>query len=186
MDRREAIKRAALLMGGTILMPDIIKAWTQPTIENPSFSMTFAQDATLAEVCETIIPTTKTPGAKAAGVPDFVKKMLADCYEKAQSDAFMKGLDQLDADSKAQFGKTFAEVTPEQRIQLLKAVEQKATDERKASPQKPQFFFLAKELTITGYFTSEIGCTQALRYEPVPGRYDGALPYKKGDKAWAT
>jgi Gluconate 2-dehydrogenase subunit 3 len=186
MDRREAIKRAALLVGGSILMPDILKAWTHPVIENKTFSISFLQEQTLAEVCETIIPTTNTPGAKAAGVPDFIKKMLADCYEKPSSDAFMKGLDKLNADATTQFGKSYADIAPEQRIELLKAVEKQAYEDRKAAPKEPQFFFLAKELTVIGYFTSEIGCTQALRYEPVPGRYDGALPYKKGDKAWAT
>ena len=186
MDRREAIKRAALFVGGSILMPDILKAWGSPTIENSAFRISLAQENTLAEVCETIIPTTKTPGAKAAGVPDFIKKMLADCYEKAQSDAFMKGLDKLDADAKAQFNKSFADITAQQRIELLKSVEKQAYEDRKASPRTPQFFFIAKELTVTGFFTSEIGCTQVLRYEPVPGRYDGAAPYKKGDRAWAT
>lgn len=186
MDRREAIKRAALLVGGSVLMPDILKAWSSPTIENQSFRISLAQEATLAEVCETIIPTTDTPGAKAAGVPDFVKKMLADCYEKEQSTTFMKGLDKIDADAQSQFGKSFANITSQERIEIMKQVEKQAIEDRKASPKTPQFFFLAKELTILGFFTSEIGCTQVLRYEPVPGRYDGAFPYKKGDKAWAT
>jgi hypothetical protein len=50
--------------------------------------------------------------------------------------------------------------------------------------QNEYFFKTIKDLTITGYFSSEIGATQALRYEEIPGRYDGDLPYKKGDKAW--
>ena len=70
MDRREAIKRAAIMVGGSILMPDILKAWNAPTvIENPFFKITAAQEALIAEIAETIIPTTATPGAKAAGVP---------------------------------------------------------------------------------------------------------------------
>ena len=199
MDRREAIKRAALLVGGSIMMPDILKAWTSPAITNKAFRISLTQDQTLIELCETIIPTTDTPGAKAAGVADFVKKMLADCYEKKVSDDFMAGLDKLEAASNTQFGKPFADVTAEQRIELVKAAEAQAIEERanlkkqqqslgesSTLPRAQPFFFLAKELTVTGYFTSEIGCTQALRYEPVPGRYDGALPYKKGDKAWAT
>ena len=66
MDRREAIKRAAIMVGGSILMPDILKAWNAPTvIENPFFKITAAQEALIAEIAETIIPTTSTPGAKA-------------------------------------------------------------------------------------------------------------------------
>jgi len=47
------------------------------------------------------------------------------------------------------------------------------------------YFRMIKELTLLGYFTSEVGCTQALRYLPVPGKYDGDYAYKPGDKAWA-
>ena len=163
-------------MGGTLLLPNILKAWEVPAIQNKAFHMSFAQDAVLAEVCETIIPTTNTPGAKAAGVPDFIKKLIADCYEQADQKAFMDGLDKLEADTQAKFTKSFADITNEQRIEMLKEVE----------ASKSRFWRLAKELTIFGYFTSEIGCTQALRYEAIPGRYDGNYPYKIGDKAWAT
>jgi hypothetical protein len=176
LSRREAIKKAALIMGGSLALPNILKAWDTPTVHNTAFRLSFAQDAVLAEVCETIIPTTDTPGSKAAGVPAFIKKMIADCYEKADQTAFTEGLDKLEADSKAKFSKSFADLNNEQRTELLKAAE----------ASKSRFWRLAKELTVFGYFTSEIGCTQALRYEPVPGRYDGAMPYKKGDKAWAT
>ena len=176
LSRREAIKKAALMMGGTLLLPNILKAYQTPAIQNMAFRMTFAQDAVLAELCETIIPTTNTPGAKAAGVPAFIKKLLADCYEAADSKMFMDGLEKLETDTKTKFSKSFADVTNEQRIEMVKEVE----------ASKSKFWRLAKELTVFGYFTSEIGCTQALRYEPVPGRYDGNMPYKKGDKAWAT
>lgn len=125
--------------------------------------------------------------------------MLADCYEIPVGEAFMVVSDKLEVSSRAQFGKSFANINANQRFQFVKVAEMQAVEERnnaknlKASPvvtnvsvKTPPSFFLAKELTVVGYFTSEIGCTQALRYEPVPERYDSALPYKKGDKAWAT
>ena len=184
------------MMGGTMLLPDILKAWNNPTvIENPFFRFTSEQDALIAEVAETIIPTTDTPGAKAAGVPDFIKKMLADCYEQPVRDEFMRGLTKLDTDSTAKFGKSFVNCSPDERIEMLKAAALQGDADRKKARAKPSestlpppdpFFFVAKSLTVTGYFTSEIGCTQALRYEAVPGKYIGDLPYKKGDKAWAT
>ena len=176
MNRREAIKKAAIMLGGMVALPDILNAHANPTILNPHFFMTGVQENVLAEMADTIIPTTDTPGAKAAGVPQFIKKMLADCYEKKDSDAVMEGLDKLEADTKTKYNKGFAEVTNEERIAMLKDVE--AT--------KSNFWRIMKDLTVTGYFTSEIGCTQALRYEQVPGKYIGDLPYKKGDKAWAT
>jgi hypothetical protein len=71
---------------------------------------------------------------------------------------------------------------------LLTAIDKEAK-EYQAAKQKDDpshYFTLMKQLTLLGYFTSEIGATQALRYEAVPGRYEGCVPYKKGDKAWAT
>ena len=199
MDRREAIRRAAIMVGGSILMPDILKAWNAPhIIENPLFKITVAQEALIAEIAETIIPTTTTPGAKAAGVPAFIIKMLADCYEQKTSDGVMNSLTAFDADCKTKYGKSFVELGEAERIEALKASEKQAYLDRdkykkeaaswgESTIERAQpFFFIMKSLTATGYFTSEIGATQALRYEAVPGRYDGDFPYKKGDKAWAT
>ena len=198
MNRRDAIKKAAMMVGGSLLMPDILKAWTHPMIENHSFRLTAAQDALIAEIAEMIVPTTDTPGAKAAGVPQFIKKMLADCCREQFSTYFMKELDSVDAATNATFSKSFMDASVEQRTEILKMYEKKAKEEadkfrqERASwgdstlmSERP-FFATMKDLTVTGYFTSEIGCTQALRYEAVPGKYIGDYPYKKGDKAWAT
>lgn len=198
MNRRDAIKKAAIMMGGSFLMPDILKAWTHPAIENVNFRLTAAQDALIAEIAETIIPTTNTPGAKAAGVPNFIKKMLADCCREKYTAYFMKELDSVEADTKAKFSKSFVDASVEQRTEILKIYEKKAKEETAKFRQEQAswgdstlmserpFFATMKDLTVTGYFTSEIGCTQALRYEAVPGKYIGDYPYKKGDKAWAT
>lgn len=195
MQRRDAIKRAAILLGGTIALPNILKAWENPAILNPYFVLTPAQEALIAEVAETIIPTTNTPGAKAAGVAPFIIKMLADCYPMQFSNYMMQSLTQLDNDTKARFGTGFVETTPGNRIEMLKTYEQKAVAERTAfdalvkSWNLPKgvwvspFFPAMKGLTMTGYFTSEIGCTQAMRYNQIPGRYE-TIDYKKGDKAW--
>ena len=180
-------------------MPDILKAWNAPhIIENPLFKITVAQEALIAEIAETIIPTTTTPGAKAAGVPAFIIKMLADCYEQKTSDEVLASLTAFDANCTAKYGKSFVELGETERIEALKAAEKQAYLDRDKYKKEVQswgnstiegaqpFFFMMKSLAATGYFTSEIGATQTLRYEAVPGRYDGDFPYKKGDKAWAT
>ncbi|MFN7118176.1 MAG: gluconate 2-dehydrogenase subunit 3 family protein [Saprospiraceae bacterium] len=195
MLRREAIKKAAILLGGTITLPNILKAWENPTILNPNFYISPAQEAMLAEVVETIIPTTDTPGAKAAGVAPCLLKLLYDFNTKTHWDYILQTLMQLDADTKTQFGMGFAETTPQNRIAMLKIYEQKAKNENDAfqtlvkSWNLPKgiwvspFFPAIKSMTITGYFTSEIGCTQALRYSQIPGTYE-SVDYKKGDKLW--
>lgn len=183
------------MLGGTIALPNILKAWDNPTILNPHFFVTPSQEAILAEVAETIIPTTSTPGAKAAGVAPFIIKMLADCNPKSHSDYILQMLTQLDADTKARFGAGFVETTPANRIAMLKTYEQKAKDENEIfqtlvkSWNLPKgvwvspFFPTMKSLTLNGYFTSEIGCRQAMRYNQIPARYE-TIDYKKGDKAW--
>ena len=63
--------------------------------------------------------------------------------------------------------------------------EAKKYQETKTSEQPSHYFTMIKQLTLWGYFSSEIGATQALRYVAIPGKYEGCVPYKKGDKAWA-
>jgi hypothetical protein len=182
LSRRDAIKKVALLVGGTLALPDILKAWGNLEIENPHFRFSPAEEDLIAEIAETIVPTTDTPGAKAAGVSKFIQKVVADCYEPADRNAFYSSLKNVDTLALNRHARTFVQCSPTERIDLLKKIEADYYADKKADP----FWGRIKELTVTGYFSSEIGCTQALRYEPVPGRYDGEMPYKKGDKAWAT
>jgi hypothetical protein len=172
ISRRDAIKRAAMMLGGSLLLPDILKAWDGTPASNPDFRLTLNQEDTLAELCETIMPTTSTPGAKAAGVPEFVRKMIADCYKREDQAVFAEGLTLLDNICRKQHGDAFAVVSNEKRVALVKELES----------TNSAFWKLIKYLVVTGYFTSEIGLTQNTRYEMVPGRYDGSAPYKKGDK----
>ncbi|MGI9158465.1 MAG: gluconate 2-dehydrogenase subunit 3 family protein [Saprospiraceae bacterium] len=182
LSRREAIKKVALLMGGALALPDILQAWENPDIINPNFRLTPAEEDLIAEIAETILPATDTPGAKGAGVPKFITKVVADCYEPADRDAFYTALKKVDQLARDRYARVFVQCAQEERVDLLKKIEADYYADKKAGP----FWGQIKDLTVTGYFTSEVGCTQALRYEPVPGRYDGEMPYKKGDKAWAT
>ena len=79
------------------------------------------------------------------------------------------------------------DITPQDRLQLLTKLdtEQKEYVKNKKKEDPAHYFSLIKQLTLLGYFTSEIGCTQARRYVPVPGRFDACIPYNKGDKAFA-
>ncbi|MCU0450555.1 MAG: gluconate 2-dehydrogenase subunit 3 family protein [Bernardetiaceae bacterium] len=184
MNRRDAIQRVALLMGGTFSMPALAD-----TLENFEFSgisaFTPQQVATLAEIAETIIPRTKTPGAKDAKVQDFIVAVVSDCYKPEDRDKFMVGLADVDAKSQAAYKKNFAKCSPAQRTEVLKKLEAEGMEHRK-SGKGNHFWFMVKELTLAGYFTSEPGATKALRYVAVPGRYNGCVPLEKGQKAWAT
>jgi hypothetical protein len=113
--------------------------------------------------------------------------IVNDCYEKKDQDTFLSGMQKLDEASKKKNGKSFMESTPQQRHDLLVELDKEAKDYQKNKKEDdPHYFTLIKQLTLWGYFTSEPGATKALRYVAVPGRYEGCIPYKKGDKAWAT
>ena len=190
MDRRQALSRVALILGGTIIGSGVFLEGCKPADQPAKTGMNFDQEdvAFLDEVADTILPTTSTPGAKAAKVGAFMTVMVKDCYEEKDQKTFRAGMGKLNEASKKKFDKLFVETTPEQRHDLLVEIdkEQKEYTAKKGKDDENHYFRMMKELTLLGYFTSEIGATQALRYVETPGRYDGCVPYKKGDKAWAT
>lgn len=186
MNRREAVQHISLLLGGTILGASAFISGCKSsgakdiafTAENVSF---------LDEVAETILPATKTPGAKAAKCGELMKIMVTDCYEEKDQKTFLEGIDKLKERSEKEFNKDFLELSPEQRHDLLVKLdaEQKEYTKNRKADDPPHYFRLMKELTLLGYFTSEIGCTQARRYVETPGRWDPCIPYQKGEKAFA-
>lgn len=188
MDRREAISKITLLLGGTVLGAELfLQSGCNSGSEKVSELFAPEHLGFLDEVAETILPATKTPGAKAAGVGKFMAVMVRDCYTPEDQKVFIKGISQLDDASDKTNGKKFMECDAKQRTAVLIDLdkEQKAYQKDKKKEEPNHYFRMMKELTLLGYFTSETGATKALRYLPVPGKYDGNYPYKKGDKAWA-
>jgi len=187
MNRREALEKVAFLVGGTVIGGQLFLAGCKSTPKSVNALFNDDQVAFLNEVGETILPTTQTPGAKAADVGSFMAIMVLDCYTPADQKVFMAGLTKIDDESNKMFNKKFLDCDAKQRNVLLTYLDKAQKQESKLP--KPgiqyQYFSMIKQMTLLGYFTSEVGCTKALRYVPVPGHYDGNLPYKKGDKAWA-
>jgi hypothetical protein len=204
MERRELLKIIAVLTGGALVGGDVFLAGCKTTVKDGKGLLASSQMTLLDEIGDTIIPVTTTPGAKAAKVGEFMNVYVSDCYRADQQKAFTDGITALDEACKKQFSKNFMDLTPEQRTQVLVGLEAeaKAFNEQIKAKEQPardaaqkelkeftgaplHYYTLFKQLTLLGYFTSEIGMKQALRFLPVPGKYDGAYPYKKGDKAWA-
>jgi hypothetical protein len=192
MNRRDALARVSLLLGGTILGAEaFLSGCTNPTeqkLGGMGTNFSNADIAFLDEVAETILPKTDTPGAKDAQVGAFMATIVKDCYKQSDQKVFLDGMQQLDDASKKKNGKSFLDATQEQRHDLLvdldKEAKAYAATKKKDDPQ--HYFRMMKELTLWGYFTSEPGATKALRYVAVPGKFEGCIDYKKGEKAWAT
>jgi hypothetical protein len=189
MNRREALSRVALIMGGTVIGASVFLEGCKPEDKKAESATEYSPDdvAYLDEIAETIIPATSTPGAKAAKVGAFMTLMIKDCYKEGDQKTFRNGMDKINDESNKKFDKVFMQLSPEQRHTLLVQIdnEQKEHSKKKKDNDPNHYFTIMKELTLLGYFTSEIGATQALRYVESPGRYDGCVPYKKGEKAWA-
>jgi len=220
ISRRAAVFRVSALLGGAALIGS--SAWitgcrTEKTAGTDSEAFTNDDVAYLDEIADTILPTTSTPGAKAAKTGAFMALMVRDTYSPEDQKIFRDGMRSLDQASKDKNGgKSFMQATPDQRLALLQALDKAQFDysvKRKAEAKKksdeflaekqggkptPQtteatqivdeppnkYFGMMKQLSLLGYFTSEIGMTQAQRYVESPGRYDPCIPYD-GKPSWA-
>ena len=219
--RREAIRRVGLILGGVSFVGGtaLLTACERErpaTSNQPIGEFTTEDIAFLDEVAETMLPETKTPGAKAARTGAFMALMVTDTYEPRDQQVFREGMRKVDDACQKANGVGFMAATPQQRLAVLEQLdrEQKTyTDARdaarreqptaeehlpdqrqEAAPGTPttitadapaHYFRMMKELAMLGYFTSEIGYTQAMRYVESPGRYDPCVPYTPGEKAWA-
>ena len=234
--RREAILRVSALLGtvtfvgGSALLTACERDRSAVADGAGVAKFTPEDVAFLDEIAETILPETKTPGAKAAKTGAFMALMVTDTYNDKDQKIFRDGMRKLDDETKKAHNVDFMAATPQQRLAVLEKLdrEQKAVSEaRERAARKKQglpdlpveaksaeahlpdqrqegalgaeagaataitadspahYFRMMKELALLGYFTSEIGCTKALRYVESPGRYDPCVPYTPGEKAWA-
>jgi hypothetical protein len=181
MNRRQSLL-ALSAVSGHALFPEVLArfgrvlsappeaaAW-KPEVLSPE------QGVLLAELVETIIPATETPGAKAARVHVFVDLVLKHCRTTSEQAGFVKGLDVVAAECRARYGADFIAAPRASREELLQRLEASANP----------FVGTLKELTVLGYCTSELGATQGLAYVPVPGEYQGCTDLRPGQKGWAT
>ena len=222
MDRRDAVKSVAFLLGGALSATTIgvfLEGCSSSGNKDNKNLFSPHHEKLITEIADIIVPTTSTPGAKAAGVGPWIPMMVKDCYPEDAQKAFAKGLDDLEDRSKKEFSKSFLEMSVKEREQLLGkvrdetvAAQKKERDEieatriaeenkivkksekeeagrpmnaKEAKPSKPYFFAIMRDLTLLGYFTSEIGQTKAYAYVDIPGRYDGCVDLKPGQKVWA-
>jgi glucoside 3-dehydrogenase (cytochrome c) hitch-hiker subunit len=208
LTRREALQIVAALLGGAaltggeqVLAISVDEAAMAVAAEQGTSLFTAADVALLDEIAETILPETSTPGAKAAKTGAFMALMATEAYDAQQQQVFRAGLGQVDDACRKAHGVPFMQATPAQRLSVVEVLdrEQKsAMDARTpartkrapaapAAPDEPAHYFrMMKELTLLGYFTSEIGYTKAMRYRESPGRFDPCAPQAPGDKIWAS
>lgn len=188
MDRREAVKYISVLLGGSVVGSSaILNGCRSADSKTSGLQFTEADILLLNEIADTILPdTSSSPGAKAAGVGKFMTVMVDDCYEKEDQEIFHHGMKRLNETTTNRYKDDFMKITSEQRLEMLIALdqEQKEFQRTKKPDERSHYFRMMKELALLGYFTSEVGQTKAMRYIERPGRYNGCVPYTKGEKTW--
>ncbi len=200
MDRREAIKKAGLTLGFAISAPLIAgvlkgcKATPELTYTPDFFTEDQAQ--VIGELSEIILPRTSTPGAKDVGVPGFIDDLLKSVYTKEQQEKFIRELNDFNEKARKMHGDGFVDLGREKQLEFVKAQHDEALSNSSDTGAKgwwnagggedKPFILQVKELTILGFFTSKVGASEVLQYNPVPGPFRGCVPLSEVGKAWAT
>jgi hypothetical protein len=199
MNRRELLLAAVSTMAGVMVGSPTLRviAGEVPTASASRVVLQGHQPEMVRVLAEMIIPATDTPGAIEAGVPRFIEMMVADWYTDTERGIFLDGLAALDASCRNAYGQDFLGCSVEQRVAALSEAEKNAAGYVSPLPpgflaamaklidERTPFFAKLKELTVVGYFSSEVGATEFLEYNPMPMRYDGDFDFAKVGTHWS-
>lgn len=179
LNRRTLLLGAVLLVGGAVALTRFGRGESRrPGAAGAGLDA--EQFALLEQVCEVMIPTTDTPGAIVAGVPEFVRQMIAE-WGTVESRIQIAGvLEDIEKLAWSRFGAAFLALPPERRLQVMAAF-----DEERVGRQDPAYGKF-KYLVLVGYYQSEIGATQELRFELVPGAWRSCVPLSEIGRASAV
>ncbi|EEB78401.1 hypothetical protein GPB2148_117 [marine gamma proteobacterium HTCC2148] len=203
MNRREFLQCAAILVSGASASQlgvaltqeqQVYLAAAPDYNQGATRLLNDAQRKTIAAMCEIVIPRTDTPGAIDAGVPRFIELMATDWLNDEERTIFLAGLADLEASVAADYGSSFDELDAAQQLALMEDLEAKASESswydfantRRDFVSDAPFICQLKELTIWGFFTSEKGGTQVLRYNAMPMYFDGDVPLSPDQSSWLT
>jgi gluconate 2-dehydrogenase gamma chain len=187
MQRRNVLKGLSVLLG-TGLSGACQRALDVPAAERVVAALVYdrEQQQIAHLIADLIIPETDTPGALAAGVGEFIDYVVSTWFQADEQQRFIAGLADIGVRAQAEHSASFVELTKDKQVQLLQQIE---ASQMPASPFSPfgsgEFFAQIKELTVVGYYTSEVGATQERKYVPMPGHYDGYHKYADVSRQWA-
>jgi hypothetical protein len=179
MNRREILR----LLGGVAVAPmlapvtpdgllDLGRTIHTRLANRTGRSLDAHQLETVAHIAELILPETDTPGAKSVKVPEFIDLMLTESSPTAERDRFLQGLADIDARSRRVYGGVFLDLRAGDQGAMLQALD----GAKGAEGSAEEAFATLKDLTIFGYFTSEVVMKQVSRHQVIPGRFDGCVP----------
>lgn len=188
IDRREVLKTLTLITGYTLTAGAASAFLAGCKSEGAAASTTGEanilskeQMETIAAVVERILPKTDTPGALDAGVDQYVSLAVNKFYKAEDQKKFLDNLGKFDKYASDKYKKTFAKLTDENKDDVLKMM----AEEWKKNEKDPHIFKEMRDLTVSGYCTSEQGAKQLLKYDPIPGPYKGCIDRATVGGVWA-
>lgn len=188
INRREALRRTALMLGGAISAPTILGFLSGCSASSSATAKNFSPEQIkfLGQVSEIMIPETDTPGALEVGVPQFMDDMIFTIWEEEDRNDFITKMTEFQNKAEQELGKPFTEASAQEQKDFIYK-EHEAVFGGNVDWNGPRpFMWLMKENTIAGYFSSEVGMTQVLQYTQVPGYYSGCITFEEaGGKVWA-
>jgi hypothetical protein len=202
MDRREVLRLLGSAVALSALPAEALTAIQQASAQVAQSTglktLNPHQNATVTTIAEMIIPATDTPGAKEAKVNEFIDLLLTEWYEPTETKEFLAGLSDVDEQSKKKFSAAFVDCTPAQQTELLKQLDAEAMDFaakqkqavtkssisplQQTTPAPTNFFYTMKKLTLTGYYTSQIGFSKELGKFIIPPEHAGCAPVKEATR----
>ncbi|MBB6002663.1 gluconate 2-dehydrogenase subunit 3 family protein [Arcicella rosea] len=196
MNRREVLKNTTLFLGYSLsagaLSELFIACQKEAQLNWQPVFLSNNQANLIAEIAETILPKTETPGAKELGVPQFIDKMLKEMLSEADQKAFVEDLEKFDETCEEANKKPFIECNEQEREAFLLKADKEAGKlppsawgiTLVAKPDPVAFFRRVKSLTLLGYYTSEKVGKEILSYDPVPGAFIACMPLSEVGNAW--
>lgn len=190
INRREALKRMGFLLGSAVSAPVALGILNGLKAEsgiawNPEF-FSQEQSETIAIVADIIMPKTDTPASSALGVPKYIEDMVSKVWSELDRKQFMEGFDYFLIRAEDDLRGPFNEASSTMQKAFVNK-RHRQIFEGEIDWSKRPFLWSMKELTITGYCTTEVGATELLQYKAIPAFYDGCMPLEEaGGKTWAT
>jgi hypothetical protein len=186
MKRKIFLNRLLQIGGAVVLIPSAGLFTSCSYTPKIRTELTTDDIGLLDEIGEIIIPATEgVPGAKAAEIGSYMLLMVQDCYSPEKQQLFLAGLNHLDAICANHFNTAFQELNSSQKFEALELLRTESTEQTSDDHASP-YFDIFKQLTISGYFSSEIGMTQARQYLPIPAKYESCISYDGSQLPWAS
>jgi hypothetical protein len=194
MHRRDALRIFAAGAVLPVFSPELFALFrqAQPSPGYALRTLTGHLNDTVVAMIDQIIPATETPGAKGAGVNEFIDVILTEWATPEERAHFLEGLAKIDEESQELFGKNFADASAQQQLTQLRALDDVTLAGRTTlahhgnhvpepdTQLQGDFWEVFKRITVHGYYTSEIAFTQELKLQIIPGAQHGCIPVGPG------